>query len=185
MVDRPPPETSWADERPFASRSIFFLIGFLVVLLGVIPSLFYLVGEWSTTSLSAGTILAQFWRRLQGLVGLSIFSIGLAAYVFCSVWLVFFGRGPHIELDPPRVFVATGPYRWVRNPVVISLLVTWAGQAVYFASIGLAALVALGIVIGHYQATRIEEPRLRLRFGRAYEDYCQKVPRWLLRPPRD
>jgi protein-S-isoprenylcysteine O-methyltransferase Ste14 len=185
MVDQPPPETSGADEKPFALRSTLFIIGFLVVLFGVIPSLFYLAGEWPTTSLSAGTIFGQFWRQLRALVGLFIFSVGLGSYVFCSVWLIFFGRGPHVEFDPPKAFVATGPYRWVRNPVVISLLVTWAGQAVYFASIGLAVLVGFGMAFGHYQATRIEEPRLRLRFGQTYEDYCKKVPRWLLRPPRD
>jgi protein-S-isoprenylcysteine O-methyltransferase Ste14 len=185
MVDRPPPETSGADEKPFVLRSTLLAIAFLVVLLGVIPSLFYLAGEWPTTSLSARTIFAQFWRQLCALVGLFIFSVGLASYVFCSGWLIFFGRGPHVEFDPPKAFVATGPYRWVRNPVVISLLVTWAGQAVYFASIGLAVLVGLGMACGHYQATRIEEPRLRLRFGQTYEDYCKKVPRWLPRPPRD
>jgi protein-S-isoprenylcysteine O-methyltransferase Ste14 len=174
-----------ADGKPFALRSTLFTIGFLVLLFGIIPSLFYLADEWLTTALSAGTILGQFWRQLRALVGLSIFSVGLASYVFCSGWLIFFGRGPHIEFDPPKVFVATGPYRWVRNPVVISLLVTWAGQAVYFASIGLAVLVCLLMAFGHYQATRIEEPRLRLRFGQTYEDYCKKVPRWLLRPPRD
>lgn len=26
----------------------------------------------------------------------------------------------------------------------------------------------------------IEEPNLRDRFGEIYDDYCQKVPRWLL-----
>ena len=96
---------------------------------------------------------------------------------------MFFGRGPHVEFDPPKVFVATGPYRWVRNPVAISLIVTAAGEAIYFSSLGLAVFVALGMAFAHYQATRIEEPRLRGRFGETYEEYCRKVPRWLPRPP--
>lgn len=69
------------------------------------------------------------WAQFQMLLGMAIFSIGLAAYVFCSVWLMFFWR------------------------------------------------------FAHYQAMRIEEPRLRARFGEAYEQYCGKVPRWLPRPP--
>jgi protein-S-isoprenylcysteine O-methyltransferase Ste14 len=142
-------------------------------------------GEWPTTSLSAGTILAQFWRQLGALLGLSIFSLGLAAYVFCSAWLIFFGRGPHVEFDPPKSFVASGPYRWVRNPVVISLLVTAAGQAIYFASIGLAVFVGLLFMLSYLQVTRIEEPRLQLRFGQSYEEYRKSVPRWIPRPPRD
>jgi protein-S-isoprenylcysteine O-methyltransferase Ste14 len=185
MVDQLPPQTSVADGKPFALRSALFTIGFLVVLFGVIPSLFYLAGELLTTRLGAVTILGQFWRQLRNLIGMSLFSVGLASYVFCTVWLIFFGRGPHIEFDPPKAFVATGPYRWVRNPVVISLLLGWAGLAVYFASIGLAILVGLLMAVGHFQAIWIEEPRLRLRFGKIYEDYCNKVPRWLLRPPPD
>jgi hypothetical protein len=81
-------------EKPFGARSTLYTIGWLVFILGVVPSLFYVAGEWPTTSLSAGTILAQFWRQLGALLGLSIFSLGLAAYVFCSAWLIFFGRGP-------------------------------------------------------------------------------------------
>jgi protein-S-isoprenylcysteine O-methyltransferase Ste14 len=185
MVDQPPPQTTAAHEKPFALRGALFTVGFLVVVLGVIPSFFYLAGESQRTTLSSGTILAQFWDQLRALVGLSIFTIGLAAYIFCSVWLMSVGQGPHVEFDPPRLLVTTGPFRWVRNPVVVSLLVAAAGQAVYFASIGLAVLVGLGIAFGHYQVTTIEEPRLRVRFGQAYEDYCKKVRRWLPRPPGD
>jgi len=184
MVDRSPSDASVAADKPFALRSSFFTIGFLVVALGAIPALFHLAGTWLTTSLSAATILAQFWRGLCALSGLSIFSVGLACYVFCSFWLIFFGRGPHVEFDPPRALVTTGPYRWVRNPVLMSLLAVWTGQAIYFASIGLAVLVSLGVAFARYQVTKIEEPRLRLRFGQSYEDYCRNVPRWLPRPPR-
>lgn len=184
MVDRSPSCALVAADKPFALRSALFTVGFLVVALGVIPALFHLAGTWPTTSLSAATILTQFGRELCALIGLSMFSAGLACYVFCSFWLIFFGRGPHVEFDPPKTFVTTGPYRWVRNPVLISLLVAWTGQAIYFASIGLAVLVGVAAAFALYQVTKIEEPRLRLRFGQSYEDYCRKVPRWLPRPPR-
>jgi protein-S-isoprenylcysteine O-methyltransferase Ste14 len=172
------------EEERFALRSVSYTIVFLGLVLGVIPSLFYLAGERMLGStLSTATILAQFCGDMQTLLGASIFCIGLGVYIFCSAWLILYGRGPHVEFDPPKVFVATGPYRYVRNPVAISLVITGAGQAIYFSSLALAILVGLGIVFAHYQATRIEEPRLRLRFGKVYEDYCRKVPRWLPRPP--
>jgi protein-S-isoprenylcysteine O-methyltransferase Ste14 len=173
-----------AGEESFALRSVSYTIVFLGLALGVIPSLFYLAGQrMLDSSFSVGAILAQFWGDMQSLLGASIFGIGLGAYIFCSAWLIFYGRGPHVEFDPPKVFVATGPYRWVRNPVAISLIITGSGQTIYFSSLALAMLVGLGIVFAHYQATRIEEPRLRLRFGKVYEDYCTKVPRWLPLPP--
>ena len=183
MTDHPPRSSSVGGEEPFALRATLFTILFLVFILGIVPSLFYLAGEWWTTSQSAGTILARFWQHLRMLAGMFLFSIGLAAYLFCSFWLIFFGRGPHVEFDPPRLFVATGPYRWVRNPVVISLLVTMTGQAIFFASVGLVILVGLLALGIHYQVTRVEEPRLRLRFGQSYEEYSKQVPRWLPHPP--
>jgi len=175
-----------AGQESFALRSISYTIVFLGLALGVIPSLFYLAGQRMLgSSFSAGAIFAQFWGDMQTLLGASIFCIGLGAYIFCSAWLIFYGRGPHVEFDPPKAFVATGPYRWVRNPVAISLVIAGSGQAIYFSSLALTMLVGLGIVFAHYQATRIEEPRLRLRFGKVYEDYCRKVPRWLPLPPDD
>ena len=101
----------------------------------------------------------------------------------CSTWLIFYGRGPHVEFDPPKVFVATGPYRWVRNPVVITLLTAVLGEAIFSGSIGIFALLAVGLPLAHYQVTRIEEPRLRGRFGQSYLDYCGSVPRWIPRFP--
>ena len=177
------PKPAAADE-PYALRGALFTTGFLVLVLALVPAVFYLAGEWRPGS-SAGAILTRFFAHLRNLIGISAFSIGLTAYLFCSIWLMFFGRGPHVEFDPPKVFVATGPYRWVRNPVAISLIVTAAGEAIYFSSLGLAVFVALGMAFAHYQATRIEEPRLRVRFGEVYEQYCRKVPRWLPRPPEE
>ena len=44
-------------------------------------------------------------------------------------------------------------------------------------------LLLLGLPLAHYQVARVEEPRLRQRFGQSYADYCAMVPRWLPRPP--
>lgn len=184
MVGDPRPVTSPASDKPFALRSTIYTIGFLLVVLGIVPSLFHLASQWLLADAEPAAIIREFWLHFQHLIGLAVFAIGLGAYTFCSVWLIFHGRGPHVEFDPPKVFVATGPYRWVRNPVVITLILTVLGEAIYLNSLGIAALVLVGMGFAHYQVTRIEEPRLRERFGQSYTDYCQQVPRWLPRPPR-
>ncbi len=189
MVDAPQTQSE-TTEKPFGIKATIFTIVFLILILGVAPSVFYVAERWDFDS-EAGFFgqlrghAAFYWLVFRQLVGLSIFSVGLIAYLVCSAWLIFFGRGPHVEFDPPKVFVATGPYRWVRNPVVITLLVTVFGQAIYFASWGILLLVILGMGFAHYQVTRIEEPRLRNRFGESYEDFCRRVPRWIPRPPTD
>ena len=117
MVDSPSSPTPPL-ERPFALRSTFYTAGFLLFILAILPSVFYLLGELPLHSADAGFIIKSYWTGFRLLLGGAIFTMGLAAYLFCSVWLIYHGRGPHVEFDPPKVFVATGPYRWVRNPVL-------------------------------------------------------------------
>jgi protein-S-isoprenylcysteine O-methyltransferase Ste14 len=186
MVDQSEPVASSPAapaEKPFGIRSLLYTIGFLLIVLGVLPSVFFLVEKKIGTDQSARYIIEQFWTAFRGAIGISIFAAGLIAYSACSAWLIFFGRGPHVEFDPPKVFVATGPYRWVRNPVVITLIVTAAGEAIYLWSIGIAIFVALGCFFAQYQVTKIEEPLLRKRFGETYDAYCRSVNRWIPKPP--
>ncbi len=171
-------------EKPFALRSTLYTAGFLIFVLGAVPSLFYILGQWPTTGAALWGSIKGFWISFRVLVGGAVFTIGLAAYLFCSIWLIYFGRGPHVEFDPPKHFVATGPYRWVRNPVVLTLLVTALGEAIFLGSIAVLLFVLVGGAgFAHYQVTRIEEPLLRQRFGDSYVEYCQKVHRWLPKPP--
>ena len=185
MVDSPPPEPS-NPSKPFALRSALYTLGFLIFILGVVPSVAHLIGTYvSGEAPEASPIIRHYWLGFIELVGIAIFTIGLASYLACSAWLIYFGRGPHVEFDPPKVFVATGPYRWVRNPVVITLLFTVLGQAIFYQSAGIAVLLLVGCPIAHLQVTRIEEPRLRERFGESYADYCRRVHRWLPKPPQE
>ena len=34
----------------------------------------------------------------------------------------------------------------------------------------------------HFAVVRVEEPALRQLFGRTYEEYCKRVPRWFPAP---
>lgn len=185
MVENLPPQTPNQPEKPFALRAVVFTAAFLLFILGLVPSLFHVVGEVIFSDATFWGEARIFWRSFGALIGHSIFIIGLASYLFCSGWLIAVGRGPHVEFDPPKVFVATGPYRWVRNPVVITLLVTALGEAIALNSIGIFILVLVGMPLAHMQVTKIEEPNLRERFGQSYIDYCSRVNRWLPSRPRD
>lgn len=121
----------------------------------------------------------------QMIFGAAVIVVGLVGYLVCSLWLVIFGKGPFVEFDPPTQFVATGPYRWMRNPVAAFLVITVLGEAIFFGSAGVLTLFLLGFPLAQLQVTRIEEPRLRARFGDAYVDYCRRVPRWIPKRPKN
>lgn len=160
-----------------ATRQIAYYIVFLSIVLAALPYLFdrYL-GEPLFSRADHPWLGPTRAARVGGAV---IFGAGLVGYTVCSAWLVVVGRGPFVEFDPPKHFVATGPYRVCRNPIQVCLVAATFGEAVFFGSPGIFAFVLCGIVFAWYQVARVEEPLLRERFGDSYLQYCRRVPRWL------
>lgn len=119
---------------------------------------------------------------------------GVLAYLALPLWLVggvillwsfwnflIEGRGTPAPIDPPKELVAVGFYRYVRNPMYFGVLLILLGHFLWFGFWGLLAYTALAFVVVHLFVTRYEEPTLKRKFGAAYEDYLQKVPRWIPR----
>ncbi|MGH7571841.1 MAG: methyltransferase family protein [Gemmatimonadota bacterium] len=115
--------------------------------------------------------------------GIAVMAVG-AVLAFASLaTFVVRGRGTPAPFDPPRRFVASGPYRWVRNPMYIGGFLLLAGYAMCAGSVG-ALLVAFAMLgAAHLFSVLYEEPSLRRRFDNSYEAYVRSTPRWLPRPP--
>ena len=118
------------------------------------------------------------WLAAPG-VGLGL--AGALGVVVCIGLFVVRGRGTPAIFDAPRRFVAVGPYRYVRNPMYLSAIATFCGFALYARSFAVLAFAAGWFLLIHAFVLVVEEPGLRLRFGRTYEQYCDRVPRWLPR----
>lgn len=109
---------------------------------------------------------------------------GICLYLSCVWFFAVVGRGTPGLWDAPRQVVATGPYRWVRNPIYIAALLIVSGEAWLFESPGVL-LYAGGLAVAcHLLVTGYEEPRLRARFGEPYEAYRRTVSRWIPHRPR-
>lgn len=93
------------------------------------------------------------------------------------------GRGTPAPFDPPREFVATGPYRYVRNPMYIGAALLILGGGLMTASPSIVLLSVAFILLTHTLVVFYEEPSLRRRFGKTYETYCSNVSRWRIRLP--
>ncbi len=161
---------------PLPVRMLVYGVFFLGVVLVVLPWLAYRVDvRWPNARVELGPLRA---------VGAVVFFACLAVYLHASYLLSSRGRGAYVEFDPPREFVAVGPYRWVRNPIAASLVGTILGEAIAFSSTGIFLLFLLSIVLAHVQVVWVEEPLLRKRFGKSYADYLASVPRWIPRRPQ-
>jgi len=87
------------------------------------------------------------------------------------------GGGPGIETPPDRV-LATGPYRYTRNPMYLGHLIFLLGLAVTFWSWFALILFAARALWFHARVLR-DERQLHERFGGDYAAYCARVPRWI------
>ena len=117
-------------------------------------------------------------------LGVVLVVVGGLLALSCVVVFIGRGRGTPAPFDPPRAFVATGPYRFVRNPMYIGAIAVLEGAAMIFRSPSIAILGVVYWILAHALVLLYEERTLRTRFGESYALYRSRVRRWLprLRP---
>ena len=118
---------------------------------------------------------------LQDLGGLFCIALGIVLLGSCVWEFARSGRGTLAPIDPPRELVVRGLYRYVRNPMYLSVTIIILGEALLAQSRSLVLYWALWFLAINLFVIGYEEPALRLRFGHSYELYKQQVGRWLPR----
>lgn len=133
------------------------------------------------TTLSLGSTPAQL-----ALQALGIASLALGLWLFGSSLLHFatWGRGTLAPWDPPTKLVVTGPYRYVRNPMISGVVFILFAETLLLLSTA-HGLWALGFLAANFVLIPLmEEPQLEARFGESYREYKRHVGRLIprLRP---
>jgi len=90
-------------------------------------------------------------------------------------------RTSPLPIKPSTTLVTTGPYRFIRNPMYVSLGLLYAGLALWFQVVWALILLPATIAIIHYRVVALEEKYLEQTFGAEYLDYKAHVPCWLPR----
>lgn len=117
-----------------------------------------------------------FWT---GFVGVAFFVLGAVVALSCVVSFVVRGKGTPAPFDPPRRVVATGPYRFVRNPMYLGAILLLSGFGLYARSPSVLGLAACAALIAHLLVVFYEEPDLERRFGETYAAYRRVTNRWI------
>jgi protein-S-isoprenylcysteine O-methyltransferase Ste14 len=113
--------------------------------------------------------------RPTGIVPLSVGS-AFGAWALAR----FHAAGTTYEpFETPTTLVATGPYRYTRNPMYLGLLLLLAGSALLTGRVPL--LLATPTFYAIMSGTQIprEERLLEQQFGESFRAYAARVPRWL------
>jgi protein-S-isoprenylcysteine O-methyltransferase Ste14 len=79
----------------------------------------------------------------------------------------------------PTALVTSGPFRFTRNPLYLSLALLLGGAAVFLGSLTPFLVVPAFMVAITNAFIRREEAALAAAFGAGFEAYCRRVRRWL------
>ena len=158
------------------SRSLVkaFLI-FPLNVMGVIPSFMI----WCSRS---GGILERFpcdFNSLKFIAGTLLVASGLGLCWKTVSLFTEVGEGTPAPFDPPRKLVIEGPYIYLRNPMMVGVWLVLFGESLIFGSVLLGAWFLAVCGLSLILIPVWEEPDLVKRFGKPYQKYERKVPRWL------
>ena len=152
-------------------RSIFFTF----VLPGTVT---VLIPYWIISSRSSDMLSNYFTVRY---FGFPLMVIGAAGLLWC-LWEFFAeGRGTLAPVDPPKHLVVRGLYRYVRNPMYVSVVTILLGEALFFSRTLLLIEAEVFFAMAYLFVVLYEEPALRRQFGESYVSYSQTVGRWIPR----
>ena len=116
--------------------------------------------------------------------GLLLTGAGAVLLGACILEFARSGRGTLSPVDPPRQLVVRGLYRYVRNPMYLSVTAIVLGEALLARSTALGVYWAIWFACVNLFVIGYEEPTLRRQFGASYDEYVKRVGRWIPRNPR-
>ena len=151
-------------------RSAFWTIAFPGFFAGYVPWRYFGVSQVDFR-----------WTSPPHLIAGLLIALGVTLLLTCIYEFAARGRGTLSPADPPTELVVQGLYRYVRNPMYLSVLTIVAGEIILTRSVvllwyWLAFFVAANLFVRAY-----EEPYLRRQFGESYERYVRDVGRWIPR----
>jgi len=126
----------------------------------------------------SGRSTPEPWGAPQ-LAAVPLAAAGLLIYLSCLWDFARRGRGTPAPIDPPRVLVVEGLYRYVRNPMYVGVFLVLLAEVLFFESRALALYIVGWSVFVNLFVILYEEPALRRRFGFSYEEYRRAVRRWV------
>jgi len=106
-------------------------------------------------------------------------AMGITLLAACIVEFARSGRGTLSPADPPKHLVVRGLYRYVRNPMYLSVTTIVLSEVLLTQSGPLLTYWVIWFVAVNLFVIGYEEPYLRAQFGESYDAYTRQVGRWI------
>ncbi|MDR2067363.1 MAG: isoprenylcysteine carboxylmethyltransferase family protein, partial [Holosporaceae bacterium] len=128
---------------------------------------------------------SDFHWKTQNILYLIIGTFLMIVGLFLAGWtmrlFVEIGKGTAAPWDPPKKLVVAGPYCYVRNPMITSVLIMLIAESLLFCSWHIFAWFIVFFLGNTVYFPFFEEKDLEKRFGNDYLQYKCNVPRWIPR----
>jgi protein-S-isoprenylcysteine O-methyltransferase Ste14 len=136
--------------------------------------------------IAAGLVAAHFkpfpflhlgvWPRVLLCVVLSLLA---AVVIFSGIRQLIRNHEHPSPYTPTGAIVASGVYRFTRNPIYVGFLIVVLAVGVGANNAWLSiSFVALFLLL-HFGVVRPEERYLSVKFGDSYDEYRRRVRRWI------
>jgi protein-S-isoprenylcysteine O-methyltransferase Ste14 len=113
-----------------------------------------------------------------GWIGGAVFAAAFAL----AIWAIVTIRkaGTAVEtVKPTTTIVASGPFRFTRNPIYLGMILGQIGLAIAFNSLWILVALVPFFFLLRYGVVAREEAYLERKFGDVYLGYKSRVRRWL------
>ena len=114
--------------------------------------------------------------------GVAIGAVLVVAALAFAIWAAATMLRARTHVDPFRptlAIVTSGPFRWTRNPLYLSMAVTYVGVALMLHAVAAVLLLPVALIVIVVGVIRREERYLERKFGAEYLAYRGRVRRWL------
>jgi protein-S-isoprenylcysteine O-methyltransferase Ste14 len=177
---------------------VIFLIVDFVLICGVVISIFFpqhriwpppAKGSWQFWVSWAVATLGMLGTPLLGLLDFNSLSNWHWIYFFIGSLAIVTGLAialwgittlsEHQSLGLKGKVITSGPYQYSRNPQYLGFIILYSG--IILTTFSLMALITGTILVAAFVVLPFsEEPWLLQEYGKTYQDYCKKVPRFIL-----
>ncbi|MGE5812490.1 MAG: methyltransferase family protein [Ignavibacteria bacterium] len=113
--------------------------------------------------------------------GLFLIFLGLFIMAMTISSFIKMGKGTLAPWSPTKKLVSAGLYGYVRNPMILGVLIVLIGESILFLSVNIFVWAVIFFLINNIYFSLYEEPNLEERFGDEYREYKKNVPRWIPR----
>jgi protein-S-isoprenylcysteine O-methyltransferase Ste14 len=139
----------------------------------------FAIALWTSLHRPDDIPVVPVWAGAPTIAGAIIVTAGIALYS-AGAWTL--ACSLRVQGDMPVALLTKGPFARVRNPIYLGAAIVVVGLTfVYQMPAWTYVKLALLFVAAHLAVVLLEEPRVRKRFGHAYDEYRHRVPRWVPR----